>query len=308
MYNSKNILAPGIAACIAVVMVAVAVFAGPQPAASQTSTITGYAWSDTIGWISLNCSDPGTCGTSNYGLSIDGSNNITGYAWSENIGWIQFGGLAGFPSGSGTTAVNAHVTGSSVTGWARATAYTDPQAGGWDGWIALSGTGYGLTVNGSAILGYAWGDTNVGWIDFSATYACVGTAGYFCSGNNAMYRDISCGESLVEACSYLCSGGACVPPPQPQGTLGSGTAIKANPSLVRIGGTSVITWGTTNTTSCTVTENNPSITDSWSGLSGTQTTSPINQTTTYTLSCTGAGGTSLTQSAVVRVAPKWQEI
>lgn len=42
------------------------------------------------GWISLNCLNSGACGTSNYGLSLSGS-NIRGFAWGGDvIGWLQF--------------------------------------------------------------------------------------------------------------------------------------------------------------------------------------------------------------------------
>lgn len=48
-----------------------------------TSTeITGYAWSETAGWINLQ---PGSSGVVN-----DGDGNLSGYAWGENIGWINF--------------------------------------------------------------------------------------------------------------------------------------------------------------------------------------------------------------------------
>ena len=51
----------------------------------------GWAWSDTIGWISFNCVDGGTCASANYGVQIDTvSGEFSGHAWSENIGWISF--------------------------------------------------------------------------------------------------------------------------------------------------------------------------------------------------------------------------
>ena len=278
------------------------------PTGPNGGNISGWAWSDTIGWISLNSGDAGTCASSAYGLTLSGG-TITGYAWSENVGWIQFGGLSGFPSGTGTIASNATVSGNNVVGWARAMSYSDSQAGGWDGWISLSGTGYGLTlVDDTQIIGWAWGDTNLGWISFSANYACAGTYGYYCSANVKHYRDLSCGVDTIsgvpETCSYLCSSGACVPPPDPIGTLGGGLAIIATPTLVRSGGTVTVEWGTQDTTSCSVTENNSSITDSWTGTSGTQTSSPINTTTTYTLDCDSG---ALVRSATVRTTPTFRE-
>ncbi|TSC68371.1 MAG: Carbohydrate-binding CenC protein, partial [Parcubacteria group bacterium Gr01-1014_56] len=97
---------------------------GPDKTSAASGSISGWVWSETIGWISLNCSNLGVCGTSNYGLTLNADETITGYAWSENIGWIKFGGLSGFPSGLGTQAVNAQRSGNSMIGWARACAGT----------------------------------------------------------------------------------------------------------------------------------------------------------------------------------------
>ena len=53
--------------------------------------LTGYAWGENTGWISLNCSNTNSCGTVNYKVANDGNGNLSGYAWSENTGWINFG-------------------------------------------------------------------------------------------------------------------------------------------------------------------------------------------------------------------------
>lgn len=137
----------------------------PAKSGAQVNTcfLTGYAWSDTIGWISL--SGPG------YGMQKDESGNITGYAWSDNIGWIQAGGLSGFPAGPGTVAENAKVVGSTLVGWIRALSGNTSQSGGWDGWISLGGANPSYSVNVSEsglVSGFAWGSDVVGWIDFSS--------------------------------------------------------------------------------------------------------------------------------------------
>lgn len=135
-------------------------------AQSPTAGLSGYAWSPNIGWISFDT------GTNAVTLAVDGI-SLNGFAWSPNVGWIKFGGLSGFPAGGGTIAQDAKIQSGALTGWARAclgTANNDCTGvddSGWDGWIALSGTGFGPTVSGSAMSGYAWGDDTVGWIDFS---------------------------------------------------------------------------------------------------------------------------------------------
>jgi uncharacterized repeat protein (TIGR01451 family) len=72
--------------------------------------------------------------------------------------------------------------------------------------------------------------------------------------------------------------------------------ISANPSTINQGQTSVLTWSSTNATSC-------SASGGWSGaksLSGTETVSP-QQTTTYTITCVNGTGQSATASATVNV-------
>lgn len=138
--------------------------------ASTSDNIVGYAWSDTIGWISFNCTNNNTCAISNYGVNKNGDNTLTGYAWSDNIGWIKFGNLSGFPNGNGTQAQNANVNGNNLKGWAKA---IGADGNGWDGWIALSGAGpsYNVTLSGSAFGGYAWGSDVLGWVSFDASGA-----------------------------------------------------------------------------------------------------------------------------------------
>ncbi len=67
------------------------------PTGQNTGPATGWAkaigasqgWD---GWISLNCSNTGACGTSNYSV-VYGPGSITGYAWgSDVIGWVSFSG------------------------------------------------------------------------------------------------------------------------------------------------------------------------------------------------------------------------
>ena len=138
---------------------------GPGPGTTQVS---GYGWSDTVGWIDLAPSGSGVV------KNDDGT--LAGYAWSDNIGWVKFGGLSGFPSGAGTQAVNAQVSGGNAIGWARACAGTQTgncstatsRTDGWDGWISLGGTNYDITYFGGELSGYAWGSDVVGWIQFGA--------------------------------------------------------------------------------------------------------------------------------------------
>ncbi len=83
-------------------------------------------------------------------------------------------------------------------------------------------------------------------------------------------------------------------------------SISANPERIRSGETSVISWSATDVDSCSVSEDNPNITDSFSGLSGSQTTSALGQETTYTLSCSTEAG-SVSSTVTVELLPLFQE-
>jgi plastocyanin len=81
-------------------------------------------------------------------------------------------------------------------------------------------------------------------------------------------------------------------PPAPTVTL-SASALE-----VSSGGTVTLTWMTQNATTCNAS-------GGWSGTlatSGSQTSAKVTASTTYTLSCTGEGGTT-TQSVTVALAP-----
>lgn len=125
--------------------------------------ITGYAWSDNIGWVSFSCANDSSCATSNYGVNIGADNVLTGYAWSDNIGWISFNSsdLIGCPSGT----CNASLVNNKIIGWAK---QINDSETGWIklGPIDIAGTDYGVTVTGEDVTGYAWSDV-FGWLSFN---------------------------------------------------------------------------------------------------------------------------------------------
>lgn len=169
-----------------------ALFNASKVEAGTGENVSGWAWSENIGWIGFNdTSIQGVCDANNngfvdvscggldtgatpwrsFGVSVDTTNKSTGgigsfsgYAWSDNIGWVSFtsSDLTLCPSGSCSAQVDWST--GKVTGWARAlSGKNDPQAGGWDGWIKLSkgaldtGPTYGVTISGNKFSGYAWG-------------------------------------------------------------------------------------------------------------------------------------------------------
>jgi len=72
--------------------------------------------------------------------------------------------------------------------------------------------------------------------------------------------------------------------------------LSASPSVINSGGSSMLTWSSTNATSC-------SASGAWSGkepTSGNSSTGQLKVSSTYTLTCTGTGGNA-TATAVVSV-------
>ncbi len=69
---------------------------GTCDSGDASGELTGYAWNDTIGWISFNCDNTshegGTnyCATSTSTVTIDTNGNFSGYAWNDIVGWISF--------------------------------------------------------------------------------------------------------------------------------------------------------------------------------------------------------------------------
>jgi len=164
--------------------------------AGTIDNVNGWAWSGTIGWISTNCTNTGTCATVDYGVNIKDKvgfadrGDVVGYAWAETVGWICFGATC-----TGTTpegvAPYAEYRGLHNTktdelwGWAKVVSLGD------DGWIALNcdrdagptdcaASSYrvkidpvtGAFTKGALTDHWAWGAvaglTGAGWVDFGA--------------------------------------------------------------------------------------------------------------------------------------------
>lgn len=234
-------------------------------AASVSDNVSGWAWSETIGWISFNCSNSGSCGSSNYGVNVKNNGDLEGYAWAENIGWVSFNETGGCPSSPCKPKLNED--NGQISGWAKALAGRD----GWDGWIHLRGSNYGVSVGNCEWSGYAWGSDVVGWIHFK--------------GSN--YGVLGAGDSCVSipALSIL--------------------SFNATPSSIYVGDSSTLGWSTSGATSCNINQGIGSV-----AVNGTQSVSPAT-TTAYTLSCSNAGSSSSATTTVTvsePLTPKFKEI
>ena len=82
--------------------------------------------------------------------------------------------------------------------------------------------------------------------------------------------------------------------PTPAPTPAPTVSLSATPTSLTAGQASTLTWNSTNATACTAS-------GAWSGnqpTSGSTSTGALNQTSTYNLSCTGAGGTGIASASV----------
>lgn len=159
----------------------------------------------------------------------------------------------------------------------------------------------GQTWNGSQCIATSGGCT--------AQYFCASGASCTGSGDTLCYRNAACSASVIfNPCQFGCSGGACNGAPAPV------IDITVNPSLIRRGETTHVIWNASFVSSCTVTEDNSSVSDAWScstqsscAASHDNLSSALSERTTYVLSCTGLNGSQVTDSAILNIIPIFQE-
>ncbi len=121
--------------------------------ATVSDNVMGFAWSDPLGWISMNDQNAGACGgggCGTYGVNVDPSSRLmTGWAWSDQVGWMCFGstctnascqnditdplGLTNAPDGFAPKAnLDAGAGTVQVRGWAKMCALASK------GWVSLN--------------------------------------------------------------------------------------------------------------------------------------------------------------------------
>jgi len=193
----------------------------------------------------INSSDPHF--GIHYGVNIEENGELTGYAWSENIGWIKFNdnydstyddGYPAPPYNSVQTGLDG--TGYPLSGWARACSVfasgcsgaLNLNRGGWDGWIKMQDGAYiDSKFDPAQFRNWVWGgnpdsDPNksvIGWGTFNCkeggvggTSVCLNTTDpdspvnyrvvtTFC-GACAVDGDCSLGEVC---CTGVCCDGVC---------------------------------------------------------------------------------------------------
>ena len=153
------------------------------------------------------------------------------------------------------------------------------------------------SISASALVVANGGHANISWSSHNAT-GCVASGAW--SGALAINGSQNVGPLTTNSIySISCSG--------PGGTSSMASVtinvtptamVTANPSVVATGGSSMLTWSSTNATSCTASA-------AWSGTlptSGNQGTGALSVSTNYSLTCSGAGGTSNVAQATVTIS------
>lgn len=212
--------------------------------ASESGNLEGFAWSDTVGWISFSSKDcdtdndgtfegnsedggpaPAGCPSSGaaftYSVQIDiDSDILSGYAWSDKIGWISFesASIAGCPSGTCDPRLDVN----EFKGWARACSVfqnSNPvdngcsgalklpeKTGGWDGWISLNESDCDVQGGGpNGFLDVTCGGDNAtrmlndcdvndnGWLDGACGGDDSSDIANSCDVDNNDFLDVACG-------------------------------------------------------------------------------------------------------------------
>lgn len=227
--------------------------------------------------------------------------------------------------------------GSSTLTWSTTNATSCTASGGWSGAKGTSGststgaltasttftlacTGTGGTAQRSATVTVRSSTTPAPTVSLNASPTQVASGGSSTltwSSTNATSCTASNGWSGTKATSGTASTGALTTPKtytlSCTGTGGTAQAsatvsvsaptpapvvtLTASPTSVSSGGTSTLTWSTSNATSCTAS-------GGWTGArdtAGSESTAALSNATTFTLACSGAGGTAQTSVTVTLI-------
>jgi hypothetical protein len=131
---------------------------------------------------------------------------------------------------------------------------------------------------------------------------CTPTPNY-CIDDTVVFNDANCQLQVLEQCPYGCTAGVCNDRPI-SGPMSITSNLVANPGIVLRGETTRISWEVENADTCLIAGGN----DRWTSKSGNYESSPLEQTTDFSLVCMDFNGQPTRQSVTVRIAPTWQEL
>ena len=238
--------------------------------------------------------------TSNTGSVTSGSSVTLTWSSTDATSCTASGGWSGSKATSGSASLGPLTTNTTATltctgdgGTANDSVAITVTATPVQPTVTLSANPGSVMSGGSSTL--TWSSTNAtnctasgAWSGAKATSGTAPT-GALTTQSTFTLSCTGAGGSAQQSTTVSISA---TPPPAPTVTL------TANPLTVASGGSSQLTWSSTNATSCTGS-------GAWSGTkptSGNQSTGALTALSIYTLSCTGTGGTAQA-SATVDVTP-----
>ena len=241
--------------------------AAPTVSLSVGPSVISAGSSATLTWASLNATSCAAAG-----------------GWS---GTLPQSGTRSTGTLTATTTFTVSCTGAGGTATQAATVTVHPAAPA----ISLKASPSTVTSGGSATV--TWNSLNATSCTASGTYnGSVPTSGARSTaplGADATYTLTCTGSGGTAAQSVTVT----VTPPLPSVTL------KVNPSTLASGHAATLTWNSANTTACTAS-------GAWSGaraINGTASTGALNANATYTLTCSGPGGSAAQSATVTLSAP-----
>jgi hypothetical protein len=265
---------------------------GTTPAASTaTVTVTPPTPAPTV-TLTANPTNVASGGTSTLTWSSANATSCT-----------ASGGWSGSEATSGSTATGALTATTTYTLTCSGAGGTTPAAAAATVTVTPPAPTVRLTANPTSVA--SGGTSTLTWSSTNAT-SCTASGGW--SGAKAASGSTTT-SALTASMTYTltCSGAGGTTPAAASTTVTVTSTppaptvnLTANPTSVASGGTSTLTWSSTNATSCTASAG-------WSGTkatSGSTTTGALTATTSYTLTCSGAGGTTpAAATATVTVIP-----
>ena len=231
----------------------------------------------------------------NPSIVMRGSGTTLAWSTTSADACVASGGWSGPKPPSGSVAIDQLTTTTSYQLTCTGSAGSSSQSA--QVVVATPAPTVSLTAQPTTIA--AGGNSTLTWTSTDATTctASGGWGGVLATSGSLTMGALASNTEFVLTCSGI-DGTASQATTVTVASAAPVISFSAAPSSVTAGNASTLTWASSNAATCTAS-------GAWTGneaLSGAQATSSLEANTTYTLTCTGAGG-SATQSALVSVTP-----
>ena len=165
---------------------------GTCSGADATGNLSGFAWNDNIGWISFcgGLNSSGCPGSIPYGVTIDSNGFLNGYAWNDIVGWISFNCSNNGSCNTSNYAVNTNWRSTSTVGYLEsntidASSIATLNSITWQGSCGLTGTNLGFQIATSSSPSGPWNyigpsGTNADWFGLPCSTSLLGGTSNSC--------------------------------------------------------------------------------------------------------------------------------